>query len=130
MNTQQLIEQLPIDQADKDTLLQAIATRGKNKGYLKADAPGTNIGWQYLIGLIAPARLKTFSIMLNNVGPDSFDDLDEKLKPMEPVIRFFINGTEPAFRWNLAAHRYDLEAIQRAWPVWLENYKKEGDLAP
>lgn len=112
MNTAELIDLAPFSQETKDILKGAIATRGKNKGYVKA-SPGSSehLVWNLLISRLAPARVTIASLMLN-AKSEEFVKLDKELDTW-PLFTFALNACEPAFRWNLWAHRYDREKAQR-----------------
>jgi len=56
MNTIELITRIKgLTDAQRQAFLSACATRGKNKGYLKAD-DGSNVAWSVLAGALHHSR--------------------------------------------------------------------------
>ena len=109
-NTRELIENWPGLESDvRADLLLAVATRGKNKGYLLANAPSQYAhprkwaAWTAFVGNLAPARLSIWGVLF---GPrDLYDRLDTAV--LNSGLAAGLNAVEPAFRWNLWCHRHD-----------------------
>lgn len=120
ITTKQLIENFPnLADDTRAALLSALATRGQHKGFLLAQAPnpGDNlqrwIAWQAIIVNLAPARTNTFGlVMVDPAGQHLFKKLDAVL--VETGLRTAINAVEPALRWNLYAHRHNVDAEREA----------------
>ena len=125
MNTAEMIELFPIPEDSKALLRKAIATRGKNKGYLLSDAPGDNIGWQVLISYVAPARVKVWGLMMRGDCADAYNKLDKELYRLG-CVNHALNSVEPAYRWNLSAHRYNLDKLREITIEHLEKLSKEA----
>ena len=119
INTKEFIKLLEehgkLEQDIIDSLLSVISTRGKNKGYILANCPqndkNRHATWQALVSYIAPVRASVWSIMFyNDEQKEHYDKIDKALQPgYGRMIDFF----EPAFRWNMTAHRYDMEKAQK-----------------
>lgn len=114
MNTKELIETYPgLSDEARRHLLKAVSTRGKSKGYLLASQPSCYkqpdkfVAWTCLVGNLAPARISVFSVAFapENVA-NSYKALDKEVTECAGFT-FALNAVEPAFRWNLWAHRYD-----------------------
>jgi len=120
MNTLDLINAWKKFSDDEKALLSlAICTRGKNKGYLLSNKPKNKraaIVWNQFMMNIAPVRASLWPIMTND-EPELALTVDALITPM---FRYAINATEPAFRWNLWAHRYDGKQF-------MGNLKEDGE---
>lgn len=104
---------------DKTLLLRAISTRGKYKGYLLANKPKDKVAaavWNAIMMTVAPARCSLFSWN----GSDEADEAEKRAHELMTVeLGMAIKASEPSFRWNLFAHRYDCEKL-------LSIFQKEG----
>jgi hypothetical protein len=120
MNTQQLIERSKFSDAVKAELLKGIAKSGKNRGYLKEDAPGSNIGWQVLVGCLSLYRVKSWSIP--SAALPQYLELDAAIEP-DRMFTYSLNIVEPFSRWNVGngnAHANrpaELIKVARAYPA-------------
>tara|TARA_R110002126_G_scaffold273165_1_gene417631 strand:- start:354 stop:725 length:372 start_codon:yes stop_codon:yes gene_type:complete len=108
--------------ADKELLSLAVCTRGKNKGFLLANKPKGKPGmvWDAVMLTVAPARSSLFGAMSGN--EDDRKAFADTCDLMSANFGMAIKASEPAFRWNLFAHRYDCEKL-------LNIFKKEGFIA-
>jgi hypothetical protein len=115
MNTKELLESWPgLSDQERADLLSAISTRGKHSGFLLCSAPSStkrpmaHAAWCALVSNLAPQRIPVFSLMLG-AGED-FKRLDDALERVQ--LRTPLNACEPPFRWNLFAHRFDVDAMR------------------
>jgi hypothetical protein len=115
-NTQQLIEQWPdLDSDVRTNLLLAVSSRGKNKGFLLANAPAQSdsdkwAAWSALAGNLAPARIGICGLLFGGPSAERYSVLD-KVVTDNPGFLLALNAVEPAYRWNLWAHRYNGDAV-------------------
>lgn len=125
MNTRELIEIWPsFTDAERAALLQAVSTRGKNKGYLLASSPAGSAGtkyvaWQVLVSNVAPARVSLWGLISGN-GSALFSELDSKVSTA--LFRTALNAVEPACRWNLWHLNHDRDQILENLPAVIERY--------
>ncbi|MBT8449535.1 MAG: hypothetical protein KJO69_07590, partial [Gammaproteobacteria bacterium] len=128
MNTYEAIKQNPVlPSRVKNQLLGAVAKQGKNKGYLLSNAPdqrtrpGDWLAWQVLISNLAPARTSVWGLIMSNTK-EKYSELDDLVQNAGLV--FALNTCEPAYRWNIWAHRYDRdkgqEELQRLYRQYRE----------
>lgn len=112
MNTQELFERWDgLSDEVREHLLSVISTRGRNKGYILASAPKGVRGaaWQAVVSHLAASRVSFSSVFwMADEEKQVFHDVDDAIGPL---FRHAINATEPQFRWNLWAHRYDGEKV-------------------
>ena len=113
------------------TLLDAIATRGKWKGYLLASAPSEQkrsqgyIAWQAIVANLAPSRTSMFAVMFRG---ESFLELDSYLT--KSGLAAAIRAVEPDFRWSLYAYHHDTDAERAALTQWLDERHELEPCAP
>lgn len=111
MNTRQFLEHLPVSDSSRELLLAAVAKSGPNKDQLKSDAPSDNIGWQVLVGYLAPQRVKIWGMM--GSVTDAYMSLDAELEALAINLPQALAATEPANRWNLMPRGYNRTAVLR-----------------
>lgn len=105
MNTHELITAIEaFNEADTALFHSALATRGKNKGMLKAKAPkqGTDawLAWQVLVMEVAPMRASIGGIML--LDTEKSDEWHRLSALMDKVgMSVLLVLSEPQMRWNL-----------------------------
>jgi len=127
MNTEDIIKQFPIPEADRDWLMGAIATRGKYRGNLKAKASGTaaeKAAWQCLVGFLAPARVNAYALMMmDEATAGTYRRIDAELMRTNTIVPFLLNAGEPGLRWNLWSTRYDAAKVEAIIPQLLQAWK-------
>ena len=105
MNTHELITAIDaINEADTALFHSALATRGKNKGMLKAKAPkwGTPawVAWQALVMEVAPFRASVGGLMmLDGEQKDEWTRLSNLMDKVGMSVLLVLS--EPQMRWNL-----------------------------
>jgi hypothetical protein len=115
-NTQQLIEQWPdFCDSDRADFLSVICKRGKNKGFLLANAPAQSdslrwAAWSALAGNLAPSRIGICGLLFGGGGASAYSVLDKVVTDNQGFL-FALNAVEPAYRWNLWAHRYNSDSV-------------------
>lgn len=142
INTYRTIESWPgISSEVRRVLSRALSTRGKYKGFLKANAPSPskdpegNLAWNLIQSFNAPSRVSIGALLLR--GQDGLrEEILEALEsaclvlsglevdgirlPLGAAIRIM----EPDYRWNMYAHGKDLDnarlRIQDALPFGVE----------
>lgn len=123
MNTRELIETWPLFSDDhRAALLQAISSRGKNKGYLLASAPAQQkrdkwAAWSALVSHLAPARVSLWGLIWA-ADKERFTELEQATD--NRLFRACLNTVEPSLRWNLWAYHHDQEAARAKLPGILE----------
>ena len=98
-----------IDEATRAELLAAIATRGKNKGLVRASCPAGDkigtVGWRALMSVLAPTRVGMLALMLMN---EDERELFHKCDKFAEFYRFAINACgQHQLQFNMWAMRFD-----------------------
>lgn len=115
-NTRELIEAWPgLDSDVRSALLSVISTRGKHKGSLLANAPGTAdksryVAWQAIISELAPVRVSVYGLIFLSEEQNKL--LNRLNAALEGNLGYAICAYEPPLRWSLFAHRYDVEILR------------------
>jgi hypothetical protein len=118
VNTRELIENWPgLEPELRDALLSVISTRGKWKGYLLANSPSPskeparNAAWQAALGELAPVRTSVWALMIMDEETRAFYNRLEAA--LQGNLGFALRVYEPPFRWNLFAHRVDIDVARQ-----------------
>lgn len=130
-NTAELIQAWPgLDDADRDALLAVVSTRGKWKGYVLANSPASTsapkrfAAWQAVMMHLAAARVSAWSLMfLEGEAKELYDRLDKLLNDTHLGVAIAVQ--EPAFRWSLLAHRYDVDLLRARYFQHCQTYALE-----
>ena len=113
-----------ITEKELDTLRGVISTRGKNKGYLLANPPKDaerKAVWNAVVSYLAPARVQMWSLMFADEETNAIYSATDALLKRTGIGKA-LNFFEPAFRWNLVAHRYDIAKAQK---ILIDQLKKQ-----
>lgn len=129
-NTRELLEAWPdLDDDIRATLLSAISSRGKFKGYVLATAPPMNAGdkyiaWQALMGELAPVRMSIGGMMfMSKSQREVYDRLE---KAMEGNLGTALRAQEPALRWSLFAYHYNVVDLRAQYYNFVQSKLKEA----
>ncbi len=132
-NTRELIEAWPcLDDDVRAALLSAVSTRGKFKGYVLANSPAVGTGskyisWQAIIGELAPVRTSVFGLLLAPADLIALYDRLEEALSGKFGLGLALRAQEPALRWSLFAHRYELEALRKTFYAAVLKYNQKGE---
>lgn len=114
-NTRELLQAWPgLDDDVRAGLLSAISSRGKWQDFVLANAPAEGkrpvayAAWQALMSELAPVRVSVGGIMFMRER----ELFDRMAAALDGNLGVCLRAQEPAFRWNLFAHTYNVDAIQ------------------
>ena len=132
MTTRELFETFPgLSRDERAFLLQVLSTRGATKDRVLKSCPTESRDparwaiWQSVVGYLAPNRTSLFSLMMMREEARTAYDWAEQLMqrpgPLGQTLWWWIRIVEPAFRWNMMAHRFDVEKAIAAYNKELNN---------
>lgn len=119
-NTRELIEAWPhLDPKVRAALLSVVSTRGKYKGYILSSAPSPSKdrdrynAWQAVISELAPVRVSVWGLICQTDEQREFFNLVEE--SLQGQLGLALRVYEPALRWSLFAHRYDVNKLRESF---------------